>query len=68
MYLVSGRNFPEPECCVFCILIVDLILEISLVFFSLLRAGNYHYNKGPLKVEFFKCKTIHRELLLIVVL
>ena len=34
----------------------------------MLRVINYHYNKGPIKVEFFKCKTIHGRFLHIAVL
>ena len=62
------RDFPSPERGVSCILIFDIISKSVLVLFSLLRGRNYHYNKGPLKFEFIKCKTIHRRLLLIVVL
>ena len=39
-----------------------------MVLFSMLRASNYHYNKGPLKVQFIKCKTIHSGFLLIPVI
>ena len=45
------RNCPGPERIFFCILIIDHIFRRALVFFSLLRAINYHYNKkGFLKV------------------
>ena len=67
-YPVSVRNFPGPECGVFCILIIDIVLGSVLVVFSVLRARNYHYNKGPPKVEFFKCKTNHNILVHIAVL
>ena len=35
----------------------------ALVLFNLLRARNYHYNKGTLKVDFVKWKMIHSGLL-----
>ena len=63
MYPFSVRNCPGPERGYFYISIVDLISRISTVFFSLFCASNYYYNKGPIKVEFFKCKTIHSRLL-----
>ena len=68
LYPVSVINFPIPECGAFCISIIDLISKSALVFFSLLCASNYHYNKGSIKVEFIKCKTIHSRLLVISVL
>ena len=61
-------NFPGPECGVFCISIIDTIFRSALVLLSLLRASKYHYYNGPLKVEFFKCKTIHSILFCISVL
>ena len=60
-------DFPGPECGIFCISIIDLISKRALVLFNLLYARNYHYNKGSLKVEFIKCKTIHSGFLLVVV-
>ena len=68
LYLVSVSDFPRPECCVFCILIVDIISKRYLVLSSLLCEINYHYNKGTLEFEFLKCKTIHSVLLLIALL
>ena len=68
LYPVSLSNCPGPERGVLCISIVDIISRSTLVVFSLLRAINYHYNKGPLKVEFFKYKMIYRRLLRIYVL
>ena len=61
-------NCPRLERGAFCILIIILISKNSLVLLSLLRTINYHYNKGLLKVEFIKCKTIQRRLLLILIL
>ena len=65
MYLFSVSSFPGPECGVFCISIIERISRSALVLFSLFRAINYHCIKGPLKVDFFKCKTIHSRLLCI---
>ena len=62
------RNFSGPEHGVFCISVVDVISRNALILLSLLRAINYPYNKGPLKYEFFKCKTIHSGLLHIAIL
>ena len=59
---------PGPERGVFCILNVDHICKSALVLFSLIRACNYQYTKGPLKFEFIKFKRIHIELLLIAVI
>ena len=67
-YPVSVGGFPIPERGILFILIVDRISKSALVLFSLLCAINYHYNKGPVKVESIKCKTIHIGLLLIVIL
>ena len=53
------RNFPGPKRGIFCISIVNVIFRSASLFFSLLRASNYHYNKGSLKIEFFTCETIH---------
>ena len=61
-------NCPGPKRGFFYILIVDLISRSTLVLFSLLGAINYHYNKGNMKMEFLKCKTIHIILLRIAVL
>ena len=47
LHPVSVRDLPVPERGVFYILIVDIILRITLVVFSMLRAINYHDNKGP---------------------
>ena len=44
---ISVRSCPGPECGVFCILIVDLILRSALVGFILLRASDYYNRKGP---------------------
>ena len=68
LYSVDVRNFPSLDRGVFCILIVYLISKIALALFILLLSSNYHYKKVPLKVDFVKCKTIHSELLPIVVL
>ena len=68
LYPVSVSNFPGPERGIFCILIVDLIYISALECFSLLLARNYHYNKGRLKFEFIKFKTVHSRLLFIAVL
>ena len=68
MYPVSVRDFPSPERGVLFILVVDLTSKLTLALFSLSRASSYNYNKGPINVEFIKCKTIHRGLLLIFVL
>ena len=57
------RDFPGPERGILCILIIDIISKSALVLFSLLRASNYYYNKGALKVEFIKYKIIHSGLL-----
>ena len=65
LYPVSVRNCPRPEYAVFYILIIDIILRSALVLFSLLCEINDHYNKGNIKVEFFKCKTIYSILLCI---
>ena len=62
MYPVSVIDCPGTERGLFCISIIDLVLRSALIFFSLLRASNYHYNKEPLKLGFFKCKTIHSRL------
>ena len=43
LYPVSVSNCPSPERGVFCIFIVDLISKRALMFFSLVRARNYHY-------------------------
>ena len=59
---------PGPERSVFYILIADLISKSALVLFILLYAKNYHYSKGPLNVEFIRCKTIHSGLLIIFLL
>ena len=59
---------PGPERGVFCISIIDLISRITLVLFSLLHVGKYHYNKEPLKVGIFKSKKIQSRLLRIAVL
>ena len=61
-------NCPVSEHGKLCILVVDFILRISLVLFSLLRAINYEKNKGALKVDLFKRKIIHSRLLRIAVL
>ena len=53
---IQCEQLPWTWTCVLCILIVDLISKISLVFFGLLCARNYNYNKGPIKVEFLKWK------------
>ena len=58
LYPISMSNCLGPECGVFCISIVNLILRSVLVVFSLVSAINYHYNKGPPIMEFFKFKTI----------
>ena len=63
LYPVSVRDCPGPKRGVFCILILDLISRSALVLLILLCASNYRYNKGPLKVEFIKCRTIHSGLL-----
>ena len=68
LYPVSMSNCHGPECWNFFIYIVDLMLRRTLVVFSMLCASNYHYSKGPPKVEFFKCKTIHSILVHIAVL
>ena len=54
LYPVSVGYFPGTERGILFISIVDRILRRALVFFSLLYAINYHYNKGTLKVEFIK--------------
>ena len=41
------RNCPGTERGVLCIAIVDIISRSSLVGFSLLRASDYYYRKGP---------------------
>ena len=46
LYPVSVSNCLGPDHGIFCILIIDLILRSALVVFSLLRACNYHDNKG----------------------
>ena len=61
-------NCPGPERGVFYIYIVNLISISALILFSLLSARNYRYNKVNLKVDIFKCKTIHSILLHIAVL
>ena len=48
LYPVSVSYWVGPDCGIFCILIVDIILRSSLLDFSLLRAINYHCNKGPI--------------------
>ena len=68
MYPVSVSDCPGPERGVFCIFIVDIMLKITLVFFCLLRASDYHYNKESLKVECFKFLMICRRLLRIAVI
>ena len=68
LYPVSVKDCPGPECGVFCILTLNIISRSALVLFSLLRARNYHYNKGPLKVESIWCKIIHSRLLRIIFL
>ena len=40
-------------------------LKSVLVLFNLLRVSDYHYNKGHLRLEFFKYNTIHSRLLCI---
>ena len=65
LYPVSVSNFSGPDHGIFCISIIDINLRSALVLFSLLRASNYHNNKGTLKVECFKWKTIHSRLLCI---
>ena len=52
LYPVSVNDCPGPEHGIFCILIVDPIFRSSLVLFSMLRVIYYHFNKGPLKVDF----------------
>ena len=52
LYTVSVIDCLRPGSSVLCILIVDIILKSALILFSLLRVSNYHYNKGPLKVQF----------------
>ena len=47
MHPISVSDCPGPERGVFCILIFDLISSSALVCFSLLRASNYYYIKGP---------------------
>ena len=59
---------PGTERGVFCILTVDIIPISTLVLFSMLRASNYDYNKGPVIVDNITAKTIHGGLLLIVIL
>ena len=54
LYPVIVSDFPRPERGILCISIVDIISKRTLVLFSLLRSINYHYNNGPLKVEFIK--------------
>ena len=54
---------PGPERGILFILIIDTISRSALVLIILLHAINYHYNKGPLKVEFFSYKMIHSGLL-----
>ena len=68
LYPVSVRNCPGPEFFVFCTSIIGVISRRSLVFFILLYGIKCHYKKGSLKMEFFKCKTIHSRLLCIAVL
>ena len=50
LYPVSMIDCPGPEHGIFCISVVDTILKSALVLFSMLRASNYHYNKGGLKL------------------
>ena len=47
LYPVSVSNCPGPERVVFCISIVDIIPRSTLVVFSMLRAINYYYYRGP---------------------
>ena len=68
LYPVSVSNYPVPDRGVFYISIIDIISRISLVLFIMFCESNYHYNKVPLKVVFFKCKTIHIILLHIAIL
>ena len=68
LYPVSVVNFPGPERGVFCILIVNLISRSAPLVFSLLRAINYHYNKGPVIVDNITILTIHQGLLCIIFL
>ena len=62
------RDFPGPEHGVFCISIVDIISRSALVGFSILRASNNYYNKGPFIVDNLPILTIHGGLFLIVIL
>ena len=55
----SFRYFLLDEHGVLCMSIPGIILRSALVLFSLLCAISYHYYKGPLKLEFFKFKTMH---------
>ena len=59
-------DWPGPECGVFCLLIVDIIPRSVLVLFSLLRAINYHCNKGPVIVYNIKILTIYGGLFCII--
>ena len=68
MYPVSVSYFPVPERGVFCILIVDIILRIALIVFSVLRERSYHYKKEPVIVDNITILTIHRGLLCIIFL
>ena len=61
-------DWPGPERGVFCIEIVDLISRSALVGFSLLRASNYYYRKGPVIVDNLTILTIHIRLLCITLL
>ena len=65
---VSVGDLTRPERGVFYIFIVYIISKSALILSSILRASNHHYNKGPLKVKFIRCKIKHSRILLLAVL
>ena len=59
---ISVSGCPGPECGIFCISTVDIILISDLVVFSLLRAKYYYYKKGKVIVDNLTIITIHVRL------
>ena len=62
------EQFPRTWTWRLCISIVDIILRYALVLFSMLRASNYHYNKGNCIVNNIMILTIHGGLFRIIFL
>ena len=61
-------NFRNPEHGFLCIYIVDIISKSALVLFTILSASRNHFQKHPIIFDHIKCKTIHRGLLVILIL